>query len=244
MHKSLPSLLLLLTLSTALPCAAQDYYADFTPKSFRNLPEVQARIDPENFNEPLAAAAVFHETNVRRAKKKLSIVKPDEKARVAALEHSQAMAEGGYLSHGEVPAGQDPTEANLKKADSTPYKRMVAQGLDPMYASENVARTFALDYKSGRKFFTREEGGEVIHSYKADGKALEYHNYASFAEALVDDWMDSPAHRVNILAKQAKFLGVGLAYKKADARTGLDEVYSTQNFYAPVPEGAQVVRPE
>ena len=43
------------------------------------------------------------------------------------------------------------------------------------------------------------------------------------ARALVDGWMKIPGHRANIINRQSRYMGVGVA------RSGSD-VYATQNF--------------
>ena len=52
------------------------------------------------------------------------------------------------------------------------------------------------------------------------------------ARALVEDWMDSPGHRANILDPQARHIGVGV-YIKETVKYGRwvgETVFATQNF--------------
>jgi len=46
---------------------------------------------------------------------------------------------------------------------------------------------------------------------------------SSLAEKLVDDWMNSPGHRANILKEEWKMIGVGAYITE-------DDVYATQLF--------------
>jgi len=70
--------------------------------------------------------------------------------------------------------------------------RARAVGLHTSFLAENVASAFGRRYKSGAKFFVREEAGRKIYSYEPNGPAIPMHSYLSFAEALVDEWMSSP----------------------------------------------------
>src|SRR5438093_5973394 len=109
---------------------------------------------------------------------------------------SRAMAQSGIVSH------EHPDSLKKKVEDRA---RLV--GLRPSFLAENVASSFGRKYKSGEKFFVREEGGRKIYSYEPNGLAIPVHTYLSFAEALVDEWMASPGHRRNLLHSVPQFLG-------------------------------------
>jgi uncharacterized protein YkwD len=170
----------------------------------------------------LIAAAIFHETNMRRGEQKLSALAFDKKARAAALQQAQAMAKANTLTHSTPNATRN----------ITPYDRLVAEGLQPRFSAENIAFHFALRYDPGKPFYTREENGQTLYSYEPGGEPLKPHTYVSFAEAILTQWMNSPAHRKNIVAPEPEFLGVGCALSK-DAK-GFATVYATQDFFAPL----------
>jgi uncharacterized protein YkwD len=50
----------------------------------------------------------------------------------------------------------------------------------------------------------------------AMGEPMPPHTYSSFAQALLDDWMNSPGHRENILSDEAPYLGAACAYQDDD----------------------------
>ena len=53
----------------------------------------------------------------------------------------------------------------------------------------------------------------------------------SMARSLVDGWMDSPGHRMNILDPYIRKIGVGIAIEEVQEGTWIHEtVYATQNF--------------
>ncbi len=193
--------------------------------AFRARPEAQAPIDLQNVDHTLLAAAVFHETNRRRREHDLPALKYDGQVWQAAAIQALAMAEGQFMGH-----AQPDSE---KKA--TPWDRVQYVGLDPKFAAENVATSFGLDYESGKPFYTREEGGREIYSYEPGGRAITPHSYLSFAETLLESWMNSPGHRANILATEPEFLGCSQRQGK-DAR-GMPVFYCAQVFFTPLPAG-------
>ena len=195
------------------------------PAAFRARPEAQAQIDLQNVDHTLLAATVFHETNRRRVEHDLPVLKYEGQIWQAAALQALAMAEGQFMGH-----GQPDSE---KKA--TPWDRVQYVGLNPKFAAENVATTFGLNYESGKPFYTRVEDGKEIYSYEPDGKPIKPHTYLSFADALLESWMNSPGHRANILATEPKFLGCS-QHQGKDAQ-GMPVFYSAQVFFTPLPTG-------
>ena len=208
----------------AIPAASDNEL--FRPRSaeeFRKLEAPQQGIDVENFREELLAAAIFHETNGRRLKQQLPALALQAEVRAASLKHAQLMAEGRFLSHGTPSQPQN----------TTPHDRLVQEGLQPRYCTENIAVNFVLQIEPGKPFYTRNENGRSVHSYEANGAPIAPHTYLSLAEAFVTQWMNSPLHRQNILATEAESMGVGCALSKDEK--GRDTVYVNQNFFAPMP---------
>jgi hypothetical protein len=136
---------------------------------------------------------------------------------------ARLMAAGRFLSHGTP---------NQPK-NTTPYDRLVQQGLKPRYSAENIALNFVLRIEPGKPFHTRKENGRTVYSYEAQGEPLVPHTYSSLAEAFVAQWMKSPLHRKNLLASEPESSGVGCALSKDEK--GFDTVYANQNFFAPLP---------
>jgi uncharacterized protein YkwD len=65
------------------------------------------------------------------------------------------------------------------------------------------------------------------------------HTYLSFAEALVESWMQSPGHRKNILHKEQEYLGC--ACELARKTNAMETFYCAQVFFAPL--DGEVTRP-
>lgn len=197
-------------------------YTNYNWQTFRQLPAARQRLDPANIDPLLLDMAVFHETNRQRQQHSLPPFIFDPRVRELAQLQSRAMAEQGFVAH-ENPA--DPEKKTL-------MDRVKLVGLNPSFVAENVASAFGRAYKSGRKFYIREENGRKIYSYSPQGPPIPMHTYISFAEALVDSWMNSPGHRKNILHPSPKFLGCSCQpAKKPDE---LVTFYCTQNFYSPL----------
>lgn len=211
----------------ATPEKGADLYGDVKPADFAKRDPVQQPVDPRNFDAKLLSAAIFHRTNAVRAEHGFPALSYNAEAANAAQKHSEAMAKGNYLSHGTP---------NQKK-NLSPYDRLQNEGLKPRFSAENIAFNFLLRYQSGKPFFMREENGKTVYSYEPEGKPLRPHTCASFAEDIVQQWMDSPPHRKNLLSAEPTQLGVGAAL--STSADGFDQIYSTQNFYAPIPDPPQ-----
>ena len=143
-------------------------------------------------------AAVFHVTNERRAQAGLPLVRYHRLLEVAAMGHARRMATLGFFSH------HDPTDARF----ATTTKRGRAAGIASPAIAENIHSTFSLRYAGGPVY---PLGGRGQFSTAAGGPPLPMHTYLSFADAVVQAWMNSPGHRDNILHRDARQLGVGVA---------------------------------
>jgi uncharacterized protein YkwD len=199
-----------------------DLFTEHTANSFRKLPAANQPVDPERVNRRLLDAAVFHETNRRRATQNLEPLRYDSKAREAAAIQSRAMAKTGVVSH-----------ENTNPKASTPSDRAQLAGIArPAFLAENVASAFGRRYRSGEKFYVRKENDHQIYSAEPNGPPIPMHTYLSFATAPLDSWMSSPGHKANILSKEAKYLGCSCMH--GEEQTVMETYYCTQVFYRPL----------
>jgi uncharacterized protein YkwD len=196
-------------------------FTNYTSQSFRSLPAATTPISLDRFNQELLDAAVFHETIRRRLQNGLSPCEYHSKVREAARLQSVAMAKRRFVEH----VNPDPRQRTFSD-------RAKLVGLRPRLLAENVASAFGRRYKSGMEFFVRQERGEKIYSYQPNGAPIPMHTYISFAEALLDEWMESPGHRKNILLDSAKYLGCACVRSSDD--TVIETFYCTQVFYTPL----------
>ncbi len=189
--------------------------------TFFKLEKVRSPIADGHIDQELLSAAVFHATNQRRAAEGLDRLRHDYRLDEAALIHARNMARGQYLSH------VNPDDPALR----TPLDRVRAAGIAPRYVAENVATHFGIQYDAGTRVFIVQENPRPLFSETPDGAPIPSHTYRSFAQTLLDQWMDSPAHRQNILAPEAGYLGAGCV-KHQTQGMGMDKFYCVQVFAA------------
>lgn len=199
------------------------FFTDFTWQTFRDHPPAQARIDMEKIDHDLLSAAVFHETNRRRENEGLPTLLHHPGVRGVALMQAKIMAERGSISH-----------VNPKLPEKeTPADRFRLAGLKLAFAAENVATAFGLEYTSGKPVYVRTEDGKKRFSREPDGMPLPMHTYLTFADDLLEGWMNSPGHRANIVSTDPQFLGASSRPSTNDI--GMPMFYCAQVFYTPLP---------
>ncbi|NJM16170.1 MAG: CAP domain-containing protein [Bacteroidales bacterium] len=209
--------------------AGFDYavYSKLSLKNFRKYQPFLNEINIDSIDCALANAAVFFVTNEVRAKKKFSKLYFAKPLEVAAWNHSKSMFEEGFFSH-------------YNEKDSThhsPNERGALAGIANPYLAENIAESFAIDYKANTSVYVLK-GRQGQFSYEENGEPIEPHTYLSLAEALVDGWMQSPPHKKNLLSKDNIALGCGLYFFRDTKFYSMPKVLATQNFqqFEPIKE--------
>ena len=158
---------------------------------------------------------VIEFTNEERIGAGLQPLRHDAAISDIARSHSENMARLGLLSH-DI-GGSDPTD----RAMTAGYNCRAYSG-DGSYTyglSENVAEHPRATQWMGR--------GRSYHpvDYSRDAEDM--------ARELVQGWMSSPGHRENILDRDARRTGVGVAIQESPEYGYTSEtVYATQNFSA------------
>jgi len=174
------------------------------------------RIDFEDIDYARINAAVFHATNEARARQGVEPVRHSEILQEAAQTYARRSARRRFLAH------RDPTTDRLV----TPEQRVAAAGADNPMVSENLATTPGLKIASGERLYVLDRPSFQL-SRTPGGEPIERHTYASFARNLVEQWMNSPGHRRNLLSKDALQLGCGAALYTYD---GPPNFVAVQNF--------------
>lgn len=205
---------------TALPLSAWEpvSYERLSVTDFFSLPEVNQRIDFTHPDLDLLDAAVFYQTNKVRASQGLPQLGHSSALEKAAFGHARQMVEMNFFSH-ESP----------EKRTRTLSDRLSLQGIDLGYKAENIARGFGLEYESGRAVFPPVKTRAGFR-YTLEGPDIQPRTYLELAQALVDQWMESPDHRANLLNPQLKFLGCGVFTYKATQFYNMDYVMAVQDF--------------
>lgn len=167
-----------------------------------------AAIEPRTMDTALLAASVFAETNRVRRTMGLRPFRANRRLDQAA----GRQAEMGSLL---MMTGHD----NPRRGEGSPFERVVNAGLAPGMVAENIALTPLGDAEVRLGAAPAAEDSPLV-------------TYADCARRVVEQWMDSPAHRSNILNPHLDYLGCSVRPKKAV--NGMDLLYSVQVFYTPV----------
>lgn len=193
-------------------------YTRYDADTFFALPQVQALIDPRQIDYPLLQAAVFYATNAARTGEGLAPFLHSQSLEDAAAAHSQAMTQHGFFSHTSVIPGLESMKA-----------RLIAVGIPDGYMAENIAQFSGLNYEPGKAVYTPDVNGGFF-SYEYQGTPLKPRSYAGAARHVLQQWMDSPGHRRNILNPQLKYLGAGLSAFEKKSFYNMLYFNATQNF--------------
>ena len=198
---------------------AQRLQAD-TPEAFAALDASTQPVNSSSLDYSLLSEAIFHETNLRRQENGLQTLDHLAELGQAACVHAQDMVEDDFFAH------ENPNEPQK----ATPLDRVERQDLTVGFVAENIAQTFVLQYESGAPFYTRQENGETVVSQEPNGDPFPKHTYHSFSVKLLDQWMNSPGHRENILADEPRYLSAGCEYSEGD-EVGMPTLTCVQLFF-------------
>ena len=213
---------LMLASTTALVQAAPALeWQQMPAEKFRELPEVNAQIDFANYDRGLMAAAIFHETNRVRQQLHLRPFQHLPKLDEAADLQANISALLPNFSH------ENPMP-DLRDASD----RVRSVGLKGGQVGENIALTMALDGENkNASIGIRSEGVRRVFFDPQTGRELAPRTYAAFATEVVQQWMNSPHHRANIVCQNAEYLGCSARWRKD--YSGVDLLYSVQVFFTP-----------
>ncbi len=158
------------------------------------------------FDVFVVARYIYLFTDQYRAENALPALIRDPVIDQIALSHSEWMARANMLSHKDS-LGKGATERAIEAG----YEYRVDYGSYYTYGlSENI---FQANTHSSYTVLN----GVII--------SRDYFSNESLARHIVDGWVDSPGHRANILNKNAKRTGIGVAIPRVPGK-----VWATQNF--------------
>ena len=197
-------------------CAAQqEIYEDVSKNEGEKLYE---SIDLKNIDISLLQKAIFIETNKIRKEHHLRQFLFSPYLEQIAQEHSNDMVTYGFFSHDSPVPGKE-----------TLRDRLLDINIKNSFAAENIAKTFARQITPQKPVFPPSVNGGYF-SYTHKGAPIALHTYQSFAASVVNDWMNSPGHRVNILNPDFLYLGCGTALELSEDPDTPAYILSTQNF--------------
>ncbi|MBN2325035.1 MAG: CAP domain-containing protein [Spirochaetes bacterium] len=201
-----------------------EMYKSYTAKDFESYGPAGWIIEFDRIDYPLLNAALFYETNKRRAEQGQKPFVHSLALEKASSLHSRDMVEKGFLSH----------ENPYDRKKETPWQRMALYGVARGHRAENITEAFGIRYRPGTPVVVPDEGGEFVEY--SSGKAIPPHTYKSFAVSVLDGWMGSPPHRANILDVDLLYLGCGAYHYRNSDFYGMDQFKATQCFASQVPQ--------
>lgn len=178
-------------------------------------PNLDSEINPDDFRIALLHEAIFIATNKVREDRKRPVLKPDSILNLAAQYQAERMFREEKMEH-RWP--RDRKYGTLKNRLQTFKGDFSAFG-------ENIARMFILDVPSGAYFYINDANIAVDKA----GRPIPFKTYRQLGNEVVQEWLDSPPHRKNMLG-DFDFLGLGVSPLRP-LKKGLNfDVYLCQNF--------------
>jgi uncharacterized protein YkwD/thiol-disulfide isomerase/thioredoxin len=178
-------------------------YPRYTHKTFGNTAMAKQAIDMNTIDYELLGAAIFYATNIEREKNNKPLFKPSMILYKAAYMHSYDMVQRNFFSHTNPIAGK-----------TSPSDRVRQFGTWQQSVGENIANTFAIQYKAGTRVSSFDN--------------IPPHSYWSYALAVVETWMNSPGHKRNILNE--RFMRLGAAGYQHRNSSNVPYIKATQVF--------------
>lgn len=206
----------------AVACRAAPDRQEIPPEEFARLPELQAPIDYDRFDQPLMVAAIFHESN--RVRRQMGLV---PFTHLAKLDEAADLKAAIGVMQGEL------SHQNPIPLTATPADRVRAVGLSFREVAENIARLGILDLPAGTSQVgvRKREGRDEY--YQLDTlRTVGPRTYGGFAAAVVQAWMNSPPHRANLVNPGFQSLGCGARVCR-DLVNRHEQLYATQVFFTP-----------
>lgn len=198
-------------------------------RSYSQMKLFQEPIDFNNVDKSRLNAACYHETNARRVSHGFKALAYHERLESIAQIYAEVMVRDNFFAH------HHPTNSSLRTTED----RGLAAGIQNPKIAENIAITIGIPYESGAPVYPRGQGQ---FSHSPDGPIIQAHTYASFAKEVLDQWMNSPGHRQNILSKDAVALGCGASFFWQDGFPAFKAVQNFQ-FFIPIKLNAAIAAP-
>lgn len=201
-----------------------DYYERFDWDGFEQWGPVNQTIDARNVDYSLLQAAIFYYTNQYRLSKRLNPLKYQPALGSAASYHGQQMGDRRFYDH------VNPYDRSMRTA----LDRSKRFGYTGGSIGENLALEFLINYKAQQKYWYEVTGTGIKYYYGDSGHNRGYvpeHTYLSLGKSIVNAWINSPAHRENLLYRDFKYLGVGVYLEpETQGNKNIPRIYAAQVF--------------
>lgn len=194
-------------------------YTRHTWQSFLLHESVHDTLNFQALDHGLLNAAIFFVSNREREREGRQRLVFSSSLRDMADQHAKAMAKHGFISHYNFRTWRF----------ATPERR--SKHFQANFAAENVASAFLYNYRSEERYIIKRPNGIPHFHRDRDHTEILKHTYLSFAQDLVQRWMESPSHRVNLLNPRLRRLGCAIRIGEGEVEA--EEIplsYCVQNF--------------
>lgn len=181
------------------------------------IEEVHDSLDARNPDLGLLNAALFYATNMAREKHGLHPLTFAPALRDASCFHAQELAKYNYVGHDNP--WNEPFNSLPKRS------RFFESGGH----SENVTSAFTINYQSNRYFY-RIPHGESYDYFYTDDTPIYGHTYWTFAKQAIENFLNSPPHKRNMLSFYHRTLGCGVAVEPWHRVKLIPMGFGVQNF--------------
>lgn len=177
-------------------------------------PASQLPLPVGSFDQNMFSTEVLLQVNYHRCLQGVGPVGGHQGLTDVAATHAEWMAATRKLSHHSTIPGQSDVAARVRVAVTA-----------PRVGSENIGYVHRYRIDEGEPFFA--SGQNCAFTTRA-GRAIATHSYASLAKRIVQLWMESPGHRVNVLDRNISVAGTAVAFDDNAPHCGV--YYMSQNF--------------
>ena len=178
-------------------------FVDWT--NFEKVEFFRADLDLQQVDYNLLNAGVFYYSNQYRTSKNLEPFIFSPALRDASQIHSIEMINRGFFDHVH----------SRNRHLRTPVDRARYFNYPNDYVGENIAIESVLEN----------------YTYGSNGEKIDFRSYLEISKSIVDGWIKSKPHRKNLLDKNYKYLGCGIAIDRTTiSKNKLPEAYATQSF--------------
>lgn len=185
-----------------------NYYKEYNQVLFWSILELFDKVGFLNLNIDLMNASIFYATNRERTKRSLPPCDFHPKLAEISMLHSLQMKKYNFFDHeNQYEKGYRTLKDRLEAVYSNNFKGFRS-------AAENI---FETQYSSTSKY------PKTILSQSM--------SYLDISKQIVEGWMNSEGHRLNILNPKYKYMGCScVPYELEDSNSRYEGLKVTQNF--------------
>ncbi len=202
--------------------AEQPDYYEISADAFMLLPELKHSVDTYKPNYLLLDAAIFHATNKTRQQFGLKLLQYDAGLHQTANNYAKDMIQMNFYGHVHPYSPSLATLAQRVQIHTWAFKK----------TAENIGQYQVID--TAPEYCCRRKRDGSFEYFDCENKQLfSPYNYGGFAQYAVEQWMNSPSHRRNVLDSTYTHLGCAVRISK-DSYQGCKTPFGrfVQNFGA------------